>query len=36
VADISLAADRLGFRPEVDFRDGIARTVAWFRSDLRT
>jgi len=31
VADISLARRALGFRPTVDLRDGIARTVAWYR-----
>ncbi|HEX5015819.1 MAG TPA: NAD-dependent epimerase/dehydratase family protein [Candidatus Limnocylindrales bacterium] len=30
-ADISLARDRLGFSPSVDFAEGIRRTVAWYR-----
>jgi UDP-glucose 4-epimerase len=29
-ADISLAAERLGYRVVVPFDEGIARTVAWF------
>ena len=34
-ADISLAANRLGYRAEVDLREGIRRSVAWY-SDLAT
>lgn len=30
-ADISLATERIGYRPEVSFAEGIARTVAWYR-----
>jgi nucleoside-diphosphate-sugar epimerase len=30
-ADITLARDCLGYEPTVTFRDGIARTVAWYR-----
>jgi len=30
-ADISLAAERLGYRPETSFADGITQTVAWYR-----
>jgi UDP-glucose 4-epimerase len=30
-ADISLAVERLGYDPAVDFDDGVRRTVAWFR-----
>jgi len=30
-ADVTLAADALGWRPTVSFADGIARTVEWFR-----
>jgi dTDP-glucose 4,6-dehydratase len=35
--DITLARDVLGWEPRVDVRDGIRRTVEWFRShpDLR-
>jgi len=29
-ADISAARDILGFTPEVDFEDGVRRTLAWF------
>jgi UDP-glucose 4-epimerase len=31
-ADISLARERLGYEPRIDFREGIRRTVAWFRA----
>lgn len=30
LADISVAARELGYRPAVPFQDGIARTVAWY------
>src|SRR3954471_13515498 len=30
--DISLAAAALGWQPKVDLDDGLARTIAWFRS----
>jgi UDP-N-acetylglucosamine/UDP-N-acetyl-alpha-D-glucosaminouronate 4-epimerase len=30
-ADISLARSALGYKPIVPFREGIARTVAWYR-----
>jgi len=30
-ADISLAGERLGYRPTVEFSEGIRRTVEWFR-----
>ena len=30
-ADISLAASRLGFRPDVTFDEGIRRTMDWYR-----
>jgi UDP-glucose 4-epimerase len=32
LADISLAERLLGYRPSVDFREGLARTVAWYRT----
>ena len=32
LADISLAEELLGYRPSVDFREGLARTVAWYRT----
>jgi UDP-glucose 4-epimerase len=32
VADISLARKMLGYAPEVDFRTGLERTIAWSRS----
>ena len=28
--DITLASDVLGWRPEVDLREGLARTYEWF------
>jgi UDP-glucuronate decarboxylase len=30
--DISLAKERLGWQPTVPLREGLERTVAWFRS----
>ena len=30
--DTTLATELLGWSPRVDWRDGLARTVAWFRS----
>lgn len=30
-ADISLAVERLGYDPQVNFDDGVRRTVKWFR-----
>jgi UDP-glucose 4-epimerase len=32
LADISLAGELLGYAPTVDFREGLRRTVAWYRS----
>ncbi len=31
LADISLAKELLGYRPSVDFREGLRRTVEWYR-----
>jgi dTDP-glucose 4,6-dehydratase len=31
--DITLATEVLGWRPEVDLREGLARTYEWFRRD---
>jgi UDP-glucose 4-epimerase len=31
LADISLAQELLGYRPSVDLREGLARTVEWYR-----
>jgi nucleoside-diphosphate-sugar epimerase len=31
LADISLAQELLGYRPRVDFREGLMRTVEWYR-----
>ncbi|MGO8760181.1 MAG: SDR family oxidoreductase [Terracidiphilus sp.] len=32
LADIGMARELLGFTPSVDFREGIRRTVEWYRS----
>lgn len=32
LADIGLAGDLLGYKPQVDFREGLNRTVEWYRS----
>src|SRR6476469_1063735 len=32
LADIALAEKHLGYKPAVDFEEGLARTVAWYRS----
>jgi nucleoside-diphosphate-sugar epimerase len=32
LADISLAGKLLGYKPKVDFREGLRRTVEWYRS----
>jgi dTDP-glucose 4,6-dehydratase len=34
--DTTLAQEILGWRPRVPLRDGLARTIAWFRSQLAT
>lgn len=31
LADISLSGELLGYRPAVDFREGLRRTVEWYR-----
>jgi UDP-glucose 4-epimerase len=31
-ADVSLARRLIGYEPKVDVREGLSRTVAWFRS----
>ena len=35
-ADISLAADELGYAPKVDIREGVDRFVSWYRSVNRS
>jgi UDP-glucose 4-epimerase len=32
LADISLAEKHLGYKPKVDFEEGLSRTVAWYRT----
>jgi len=32
LADISLAEKHLGYKPKVNFEEGLARTVAWYRN----
>lgn len=32
LADINLASELLGYKPTVDFREGLKRTVEWYRS----
>jgi UDP-glucose 4-epimerase len=32
LADISFAAQNLGYKPKVDFEEGLRRTVDWYRS----
>jgi nucleoside-diphosphate-sugar epimerase len=34
LADIALAEDLLGYQPIVDFREGLRRTVEWYRSGV--
>ena len=31
LADITLAEKHLGYKPTVDFEEGLKRTVAWYR-----
>jgi UDP-glucose 4-epimerase len=35
LADISLAEELLGYKPLVDFREGLSRTVDWYRSEAK-
>ena len=35
LADIRLAGELLGYQPQVDFREGLRRTVEWNRANLR-
>jgi UDP-glucose 4-epimerase len=32
LADIRLAGELLGYSPQVDFREGLRRTVEWYRT----
>jgi len=36
LADISRAKECLGYEPLVDFREGIERTVAWYKTAAET
>ena len=31
LADISLAEELIGYKPKVDLREGLMRTVEWYR-----
>jgi nucleoside-diphosphate-sugar epimerase len=33
LADISRARELLGYQPQVDFREGLRRTVDWYRGN---
>ena len=35
VPDISKARERLGYEPVIDLEEGLTRTIAWYRSQLR-
>jgi UDP-glucose 4-epimerase len=35
LADIRLAGELLGYKPQVDFREGLRRTVDWYRKSER-
>jgi len=35
LADISLAAKHLGYRPHVDFEAGLKKTVEWYRTQMK-
>jgi UDP-glucose 4-epimerase len=34
LADIRLAGELLGYEPIVDFREGLRKTVEWYRQEL--
>lgn len=34
LADISLAVRELGYRPETGFQEGLARSIAWYKSQI--
>lgn len=36
LADISLAGEQIGYKPLVDFEEGLRRTVAWYRAQTRS
>lgn len=33
LADIRLAGELLGYKPQIDFREGLRRTVEWYRKE---
>ncbi|MDR3725754.1 MAG: SDR family oxidoreductase [Terracidiphilus sp.] len=36
LADIRLAGELLGYEPKIDFREGLRRTVDWYRSEAKS
>jgi nucleoside-diphosphate-sugar epimerase len=36
LADLSLATNRLGYRPSVDFEEGLRRTIEWYRAQSKS
>jgi UDP-glucose 4-epimerase len=36
LADIALAAELLGYQPQVDFREGLRRTVEWYKANSQS
>ena len=36
LADMSLAEKHLGYKPKVDFEEGLRRTIEWYRSREKT
>jgi UDP-glucose 4-epimerase len=35
LADISQAEKHLGYKPKVDFEEGLRRTVEWYRAQAK-
>jgi nucleoside-diphosphate-sugar epimerase len=36
LADLSLATNHLGYRPSVDFEEGLRRTIEWYRAQSKS